>query len=178
MSKNIQKNIKMANVRLSFPSLFQTEIFAGDDTEKYAATFILDPQEHKNVIKEIESEIKRLTDEKFDGKALKYDRVCLKDGDDSGTDLLEGKYTIKATTKKRPLTINRDKSQVTEDDDIFYAGCYVNAIISLWAQNNQWGKRINASLGGVRFCSHGEPFQAGGVDADEFDMFNDDDIAF
>ena len=37
--------IKIANTRLSFPSLFQTASFNGDST-KYEATFILDKVEH------------------------------------------------------------------------------------------------------------------------------------
>jgi hypothetical protein len=69
----------------------------------------------------------------------------------------EGKMTIKASTKKRPLVIDRDKSPITEDDNIVYAGCYVNAIVTLWGQNNQFGKRVNAQLDGVQFVRDGEP---------------------
>jgi hypothetical protein len=66
---------------------------------------------------------------------------------------------------------------LTEDDNVVYAGCYVNAIITLWVQNNSYGKRVNAQLDGVQFAKDGEPFGAGGIDADEFDLL-DDDMAF
>lgn len=165
------EKIKMANVRLSFPSLFQTEVFGGDDTGKYAATFILDKKEHADVIKTINAQIAAITKDRFKGKALAPDRVCLKDGNDSDRDDYADKMTIKAATKKRPLVINRDKTPLNESDEVIYAGCYVNAIISLWAQDNQFGKRINASLEGVQFAGHGEPFGSGGIDANEFDMF-------
>lgn len=171
--------IKIASARLSFPSLFQTAQFGGEDTGKYEATFILDKVEHAAVIKQIQDVTNDLMKNEIKSK-VPSDKIALKDGDESGRPEFEGKMTIKASTKRRPLVINRDKSPITADDNIVYAGCYVHAIISLWAQNNQWGKRINASLDGVQFARDGEPFGEGGVTASEFDAFGefDDDVAF
>ena len=167
--------IKMQNVRLSFPNLFQTASFGGNDTEKYDATFILDKKDHKKIIKEIQTGMQELADEKFKGTLPQDDKLCLKDGDDTLRDELHGAYSLKASTKKRPMVLNRDKTPITEEDNVIYAGCYVHGIISLWLQDNQYGKRINASLDGVMFASAGEPFGAPGIDADEFDAFGDDD---
>lgn len=172
--------IKMQAVRLSFPSLFNTAKFGGEDTGKYEATFVLDKVEHAETIASIKAQIDKLMKEELKGK-IPSDKLCLKDGDDMGRPEFEGKMTIKASTKKRPLVINRDKSPITESDNVIYAGCYVNAIVSLWAQNNNYGKRINAQLDGVQFCRDGEPFGDGGVSVDEFDAFGsdaDDDFDF
>jgi hypothetical protein len=53
-------------------------------------------------------------------------------------------------------------------------------VVELWAQDNQYGKRINASLGGVQFAKDGESFGGGGnvVEADDFDdlSVNADDL--
>jgi hypothetical protein len=50
-----------------------------------------------------------------------------------------------------------------------YSGCYVNAVIELWAQDNKFGKRINASLMGVQFLRDGQRLSGGGVaSADDF----------
>ena len=166
--------IQLKAVRLSFPSLFQMGSFGGDSTGKYEATFVLDKKEHAEVIKQIQAAADTMMKEAFKGK-IPSDKVCLKDGDELGRPEFEGKMTIKASTKKRPLVINRDKSPITEDDNIVYAGCYVNAIVSLWSQNNQFGKRINAQLDGVQFCRDGEPFGDGGIVADAFDAFGEDD---
>jgi hypothetical protein len=85
--------------------------------------------------------------------------------------------SIKASNNKRPLVIDRDKTPLTEDDNKMYAGCYVNAIIDLWVQQNSWGKRINANLLGVQFLKDGEPFSDGAnASADSFDAFGDDDV--
>jgi len=170
-------NIKLQNVRLSFPSLFQTAEFAGDDTGKYEATFILDKDEHNDVIEQINSEMERMQKEDLKSK-LKSDKLALKNGDDMARPEFEGKMTIKASTKKRPLVIDRDKTPLTQDDNKPYAGSYVNAIVRLWAQDNQYGKRVNASLEGVQFFGDGEPFGAGGISVNEFDDFEDADDPF
>lgn len=169
--------IKLQNVRLSFPSLFQQAAFGGESTGKYEATFILDKKEHAQVISQIEAEIARLQKEEIKAK-VSSDKICLKDGDEMGRPEYEGKMTIKASTKKRPLVIDRDKSPITEDDNVVYAGCYVNAILTLWPQNNNFGKRVNAQLDGVQFVRDGEPFGDGGISADAFDAFGDDDEMF
>ena len=167
--------IKIKNARLSFPSLFHTAKFGGEDTGKFEATFILDKTEHAAEIKEIKAAIKALSDEKLKGKVPPPDKLCMKDGDDLDRPEFEGKMTIKASTKKRPLVIDRDKTPLAEADGKPYAGCYVNGIINLWAQDNQFGKRINGQLDGVQFRADGEPFGDGGVSADEFDDLSDDD---
>lgn len=172
--------IKMQAVRLSFPSLFNTAKFGGEDTGKYEATFVLDKVEHAEAIAGIKAQIERLMKEELKSK-VPSDKLCLKDGDDMGRPEFEGKYTIKASTKKRPLVINRDKSPITESDNVIYAGCYVNAIVSLWAQDNKFGKRINAQLDGVQFCRDGEAFGDGSIGVNEFDAFgseSDEDFDF
>lgn len=169
--------IKMQGVRLSFPNLFQTAKFAGDDTGKYEGTFILDKKIHKDVIADIIKVIDTLSKEELKTKVA-ADRVCLKDGDEMGRDEYQGMYTLKASTKKRPLVIDRDQSPITESDNAVYAGCYVNAIVTLWAQNNQYGKRINAQLDGVQFNRDGEPFGDGAVSVNEFDAFADKEDGF
>lgn len=169
--------IKLNNVRLSFPSLFRKAQFQGEET-KYEATFMLDKTEHADKIKEIEKAIAASIKENLKGAKLPSDKICLKDGDESGRDEYEGHYTIKAANNKRPKVIDRDKSPLTEDDDKPYSGCYVNAVIELWAQNNGYGKRINANLLGVQFYKDGEPFESGAVadddDFDEFELADDD----
>lgn len=168
--------IKLPRVRLSFPSLFQKAQFNGKET-KYEATFLLDKVKHKAQIDEIATHMQSLIKSELKGAKLTPDKLCMRDGDMVEYDGYEGCMSFKASSNKRPLVINRaDKSPITEDDNIVYAGCYVNAIVSLWAQDNEYGKRINGTLMGVEFVADGEPFSSGaGVDADDFNDFDDDD---
>jgi hypothetical protein len=77
---------------------------------------------------------------------------------------------VSSRNKTRPLVIDRDKSPLTAQDGRPYAGCFVHASIELWAQDNAYGKRINASLRGVQFFKDGDAFAGGGAASDdEFD---------
>lgn len=166
--------IKLNNVRLSFPSLFRHAQFNGVSTEKYEATFILDPKKNAKELEVLRAEIARLQKEELKTK-LPSDKICLKDGDESGREEMAGAFVIKTSAKRRPVLVNRDRETITEDDNLLYAGCYVNAIVSLWPQSNGYGKRVNASLEGVQFAQHGDPFAgAAGASADDFDSLNDD----
>tara|TARA_R100000951_G_scaffold20775_2_gene17346 strand:- start:6141 stop:6668 length:528 start_codon:yes stop_codon:yes gene_type:complete len=167
--------IKLNNVRISFPSLFRKATFSGEET-KFEATFLLGKEEHAATIAEIETAISDLTKDKLKGAKLKADKICLKDGDDIDYVGYAGNMSIKASNAKRPMVLDRDRTQLAEEDGRIYAGCYVNGVLELWAQNNQYGKRINANLLGVQFIKDGEPF-ADGVTAslDDFDHFDDVD---
>lgn len=169
--------IRLENVRLSFPYLFTAQEQEGGK-KTFNASFILkagDPQ-----IKKIENAIADVAKAKWGAKAdavLKQlkasDKVALHDGDTKTQyDGYEGNMYISSSrpsTNGRPLLIDRNKSPLTEEDGKLYSGCYVNAIIELWAQDNNFGKRINASLQGVQFDKDGDRF-AGGSSADESDF--------
>ena len=164
--------LTLKNVRLAFPTLFQADPAFG----KFGAQFIIDPK--NPCIKQVAKAIEQVAKDKWGAKAettLKAiksgNKCCFYDGDSKGDyDGFAGNMALSATNKTRPTTVNKDRSQVTEADGIIYGGCYVNAIVEIWAQDNQYGKRINASLGGVQFVKDGEAFSGGGVaSADDFD---------
>ena len=171
------ERVTIPNARLSFPSLFTKSSFQGKEG-KYEGTFLFpktDTKTYKKVIAAIEAT-------REEGKLGKVpaSKLCILDGDEIEYDGYEGMWAVKATNSKRPTVINRDKSPIVEDDDIIYAGCYVNAIISPWAQNNDFGKRVNANLLGVQFVKDGEPFGdavvANADDFDEVEVDEDEDL--
>ena len=169
--------IKLKNVRLSFASLFKKATFGGEET-KYEGTFLIDKETQADQIAEINTAIAAIMKER---KAkLSPDRICFKDGDGIDYDGYAGHMSIKAGNTKRPIVIDRDKSPLTEDDGRPYSGCYVNAVLELWFQDNTWGKRVNANLLAVQFAKDGEPFGEGGasVSVDDFDVIDEDDDIF
>lgn len=162
----------LKNVRLSFPDLFKPSEQFGN----YGAQLIISNQAD---VAKIEAEMLRVATEKWGAKAeaiLKSakagNKVCLKDGDTKAEyDGYAGNMILSANNSQRPPVVNRDRTPITADDGIVYSGCYVNAIVKIWAQDNTWGKRINASLDGVQFFKDGESFSGGGVASP--DMFDD-----
>jgi hypothetical protein len=170
--------IVIKNARISFPSLFHKASFQGQET-KYESTFLIPKSD--SVIAQIKGEIAKLIKENLKGKKLGADKICLKDGDEIDYDGYKDHYSIKASNDKRPLVINKDKSPLTEDDNVIYSGCRVNLSLELWAQDNGWGQRINAKLLGVQFAADDTPFGDGGSSAsvDDFEAISEEeDIPF
>ncbi len=164
------------NTRLAFPNLFTPDEKFG----KYGAQLIIEAG--SPAIAEIEAAIEAAANAKWGAKAegiLKTLRatgkVCLKDGDTKAEyEGFEGNMVLSAGNTKRPTCVNRDRTPVTEDDGVIYAGCYVNAIVSVWAQDNSFGKRVNASLDGLQFVKDGDSFGGGNVaSADAFEDLSD-----
>ena len=118
MQKENLMKIKIENVRLSFPSLFRKAQFNGAET-KYEATFLLSKTDHAKVISQIDKAIKEKIAGDLKGAKIGADKLCLRDGDDVDYDGYEGHMSLKASNKKRPLVIGKDKSPLTEDDSGF-----------------------------------------------------------
>jgi len=168
----------LKNVRLSFPSIFQKAVYEGVEG-KYEATFLISKKDTE-IKKILDDLIKKVISESK--VKIPSDKVCLKDGDErfgkdgEVYDGYEDHWSLKASNEKRPTVINRDKSPLTEEDEVIYAGCYVNAVIDFWVQNNSYGRRLNANLYGVQFLKDGEAFGIGPVDViNDFDELDEND---
>ena len=164
--------IKIPNGRISFPSLFKKAEFNGVEG-KYEATILFpktDTKTYDAIMKAIE-ECKKANKLKVGA-----DKLFIKDGDDVEYEGYEGHWAVKGSNNKRPTVINRDKTPLVEADEVVYAGCFVNAILEPWGQNNNYGKRVNANLLGVQFVKDGEPFGDGGSTAsvDDFEELEEE----
>lgn len=180
--------VYLRNVRLSFPHLFKKSASVEGGTEKYRASFLIDPDtpEGKKVIRAIEKAKEAVEQEVF-GKTPSYkdDRCCFVEGETQVSnntgdpyDGYEGMMVFKASNTNRPTLLDRKKNQTTEEDGVLYAGCYVDAIVRIWGtkKKEQGGIGLFASLEGVMFRADGEAFSAGApVGADAFDDVEDFD---
>ena len=167
--------IKLLNVRLSFPDLWKAKAVTEGAEPKFGAHFLLDKKEAADQIKQIKAEIWALAKEKWQDKAKEMIQkgkihVCLHEGNEKEYDgYTDDNMFISANSPNRPLIIDWDKGPLSKEDGRPYAGCYVNAIIRLWVQDNQFGKRVNAELLGVQFAKKGEAFGGGRVDEADFE---------
>ena len=168
--------IKLANVRIAFPQLFVAKAFNGEGKATFNATFLLDPADPQ--VKVLQTSIDTVGAETWNGKATEIlktlkasDKTCLHNGDlKSAYDGFAGNLYLSANNPTRPLVLDADKSPLNAQDGRPYSGCFVNASIEIWAQDNNYGKRVNATLLGVQFFKDGEPFVGGGVaSGDDFD---------
>lgn len=162
------------NVRLSFPNLFQPQSVNGSEP-KFNASFLLEPG--SDTAQALEAAIEQTAKDKWGAKAdaiLKQlraaDKTCLHNGDSKDYDGYAGMLYVSASNPSKPLIFDKDgRTHLDSTSGRPYAGCYVNASLDIWAQDSQYGKRINAGLRGVQFIRHGEAFTGGGVASeDEF----------
>lgn len=176
--------IMIKGARVSFPHLFVPPII-NDDQGKCGAVLMLEPEKHGSMIKNLEKQIKSLSAAKFKGRKLPSDKVCLRDGEDKGRPEYEGYMVVSTNSKTQPTVIGRSGTDVITDEQKseIYAGCYVNAKIRLWVQDNQYGKRVNAELVAIQFAGDGEPLDDSFVSVDdamegfdEVDTVEDDDF--
>ena len=175
--------IKLQNVRLSFPHIYSKEPAFKKTWEtmteeekqraKYTATFLLSKKDVKTK-KLIDNALEELRAKAKYKKLPKGDFLCVKDGDDVDYDGYQDHWSIKAGNRKKPITIDRDRSSLTIEDDKFYPGCYVNAIIDFYPYNFK-GEAINANLYGIQFLNHGESFEMSKVASfEDFDDLEDE----
>lgn len=168
--------LKLNNVRLSFPNLFEAKAVGGEGSPRFSAVFLFDPG--GATASAVEQALVDAATEKWGAKAaatLKSlratDKVCVRDGDlKSDYEGFAGQIYLSANNPTRPTVLDADKSPLVAADGRPYAGCYVNAVVEIWAQDNQYGRRVNALLKGVQFAKDGDAFAGGGVASeDDFD---------
>lgn len=176
--------VVLEKVRLGFPQLFTPKASVEDGPLKFSVQPIMDPNTPlgaKNIKKlevAFKAAAKKLWAEKADKivKTLDGDRKGLKDGDtntnkdgDTWAGFADMMY-ITASNRKRPQVLNRDKTPITEEDNIIYGGCYADVVVSVWAtkDNKLGGNGMFCTLELVRFRADGEPFGAAALDADDY----------
>lgn len=151
--------------RISFAQIFTAKA-VNDGEPRFSANVLLDKEKDAKQIAKIKAAIDA-TMKEAKIKKLPAEKVCLRDGDDKDYDGYEGCMFLSAANKKRPTVVDRDKSPLVAEDDKPVSGDYVNMVVRLWAQDNKFGKRVNASLEVVQFVKEGERFGAPKVDIDE-----------
>jgi hypothetical protein len=173
--------VKIKNGRVAFPNLFEARSFQGEGDPAYSASIILEKTNPS--IKEIEKTIIAVAKEKWGDKSAAMlkdlkakDKLPLHDGD-SKTEYegFPGNVYVSARNKSRPLVIDRDKTPLTKEDGRPYGGAICNVNVDIWAQENQFGKRINATLVGVQFVKDADAFSgAAPATVEDFDAVGDE----
>jgi hypothetical protein len=169
-------DIKLKKVRLAFPALDAPKGMSGatsdeDDKAAYGARLIIEPKSENAQI--LRDAMAAAATQKWEGKGsavlkqLIADRkVCFVTSEYRNQKTgepytgFEGMWHVGARNSLQPSVYDRSGEVVPQVDiaRVFYSGCYVHAMLSVYAQDNKWGRRINASLLGVRFAGHGEAF--------------------
>ena len=161
------------NVRLAFPAVFVAKPMSGDTTSEpfYSAVLIVDPDSPDvakldKVILEVATERWKDKTKTIMADLLEKRRICFVKGpkkNSSGEVFagFEDMFHVTSSNKTRPTVVDRRANIVTAEDGLVYGGCYVNAILDIWPQDNKFGKRINAQLQGIQYVGKGDAFTGG-----------------
>lgn len=167
--------VKLQEVRISFPQLFNPQAFE-QNTPKYNATFLFGAgsQNAKVLDAAVQQVAKGLWGEKTEQifKSLRTNnKMLVRDGDDKEhLDGYTGQLFIKASNISRPTVLHKDKTPLTEQDGVIYGGCYVNAVIDVYAFEKSGIRGVFAKLLGVQFVRDGDSFSgAAKIAEDDFD---------
>lgn len=164
-------------VRLAFAQhLFEAGTVGGEGKPAYSVTAII-PKDHP-VIAELMAAEEEAAKAKWEAKGpanLKAIRAAgkgvVKDGDlKSNYSGFEGNMFVSMRSANRPNVYGSKGEQLTEADGVVYSGCHAHVMVSVWAQDNQYGKRLNAEITGLKFSRNGDSFGGGATraTADDF----------
>lgn len=157
----------LKNVTLVYaPGLFEKSALNEGDEEKYSTKFIIDPKKNRKNLEALEDLMDDLKEEEYGpGKVRNLLSTCLKDGEDMEDEIFHGKMVFVASSKKRPVCVDEENEIVTQEDDVLYSGCKVDATVNVWAMNHEkYGKRMVGQLRAVRFVGDGDPIGGGSID--------------
>ena len=166
-------NITLNNVRLSFPHIFTPqEAKEAGGKPKYNAAFLIEKSTQGDLIVAIQVAIEKVATAKWPKgipNSVRGEKICLRDGATKDHDGYDASVMfLTASSPVMPTVVNRNRTPLTEADGVIFAGCYVNVIVEIWAQDNSFGKRVNASLKAIQFYADGEPFGDKPVTPDAF----------
>ena len=155
--------IMIKNARLSFPEIWTPKAFVEGQQPKFSCNLLLDKENDKAQIASFKKAIREAALNAFSQQIPAGLAMCLGDGNSKSYDGYENAMFISCASRLRPQIIDRDRTPLVEEDGRPYAGCYVNAAISLWVMDNKYGKRVACNLNALQFSRDGETFGAGGI---------------
>lgn len=183
-------DILIKNVRLSFPTLGQPKEFkVGDGKPRWSATFLVEPgseadQKIRAAIEEAaKEEWPKDWQQKLKALAGQKNQYCYLDGDTKSFDGYAGMWALSshraAKTKNGantpPLIVDKDPKVSLRDERTGeliggkpYAGCYVNAKVSIYAQGGE-NAGIRSSFSVIQFAADGDAFSSSTPTADDLE---------
>lgn len=158
--------VQLKEVRLSFPDLFEAKAFEAGGPKRYSATFLIEPGSEND--KAVRKAIAEVAVEKWGKKAptmLKSiegnsNKYCYNDGNAKDYEGYQNMMALSSHRREvdgRVTVIDRQKAPLTPADGKPYGGCYVNAVVDIWAQEGQYSG-MRCGLLGVQFVKDGDAF--------------------
>ena len=172
--------------RVSFPSVYQKNAF-GNGEAKFRLTLLI-PKALKGPEKKLYDALvdaankvsmeafKCKVGELVKGRGVRVKSPFLDAGEKEG---VWGGYDdslvyIRFSNKVKPRVVDARVQDISEESQLFYAGCYAKAMCNPYAYDKDGGLGISFSLGNIQKVAEGEPFGAAQTNPeDEFEVIEE-----
>jgi hypothetical protein len=142
-------------------------VFTPNDDEKYGLTLIFDNKKDlANLKQNVDAYIK---ENGLEGKKLE---MPWKSGDekadkDDAYEDLRGKILVNCKTKFKPAVVDAARIPIDNQDE-FYSGCYVKAVISPYKWTYKKREGISFNVDAVQKVAEGERLGGGPINVDDY----------
>lgn len=171
--------ILIADVRASYPHIDAMWRKSDKDALAYSITGILPVKTHQPAIDLLLEVCEDIIKERNKGADIKDDLKFIRDGKPTKKPEYEGAWIVASRETEKPTVLHPDKSEMESPAEIkkeIKAGYYIDMLVQPWWQDNEHGKRINASIRAVRLRREGPLIAEGGISKDAaISSFDDDD---
>ncbi len=172
--------VKLVNVRIAFCNSMwpgAAEQYQGKGPARHSATFLIEPGSEN--AKNIEAAILAAAKEKWTkpGQAEKQvaalrgnsNKFCYQDGNTKEYDGFQDMMYIASHRKDSdgaPKILDNDKTPLAQTSGKLFAGCYVDAVVDIYAQTGE-NSGVRCGLMGVQFRRTGDSFGGAGTAKDD-----------
>lgn len=168
--------------RLSYTHVFVKYAPNGGDGEGKYMTNILIPKSEKETVAAIKKAIEAAKAAgivgKWGGKEPKKLDLPLRDGDEKDDEVYAGCYYLNAKSTTRPGIVNRDKSPIVDEEEM-YSGVWAIASVTFFAYDTNGNRGVACGLNNLMKFKDDEKL-GGRVSADsdfaDIDMEDDEDL--
>ena len=172
-------DIKVKNVRIAFcDSLEVAKDYNGDKKFRHSATLLVDLGSEADktirsaILQSAKVEFKDKAEGMLEGIAGNTNKNCYTKGDLKlgKYDGFDGKMALAAHRgiKQGPPKLRAVDGKTAAEPGLIYAGCYVNAVVSIYAQSKT-NIGIRCGLIGVQFLRDGDAFSGSRLQEGAFD---------
>lgn len=170
-----ENRLKTSMFRVSYCYMFKPQESDQGGVAKYSLVMLLDkadPQAQATY-KALKALGVKAAKEKWGEDTKKWPkglRLPWRDGDVEKADMVgyAGHWFVKASSKFKPGLIDQRCTDITEESNDFYAGCYARATVSAFAYDNV-SKGISFNLHNVQKLRDGKPFGGGRKAQEDFE---------
>lgn len=165
----------LKDCRAAFLNIWEAKSFEPGAKPKFNGSFLFAPNSPNAKI--METAVKQVATEAWGPKADEVlaqikgipNKFCYRNGNSKPEyEGYPGNLFVGASNATRPKIMDRDgKTPLIQADGRPYSGCQTHAILDIWAQDNKYGKGIQASLLGIQFVADGDAFAGGGTASEE-----------